>query len=46
MGDDSESWEDEDIYFWVAEKSEQVLVEDGIAASSRVEEGCIKVSVG
>lgn len=39
MGNYSEAGEDQNIYFGVAEESEQVLVEDGIPTSCRVKEG-------
>ena len=34
----SKAWENENINFWVAEESEQVLVENGVTTSCWVEE--------
>lgn len=45
MGDDSESWQDEDIDFWVSEESEEMLVQHGVSSSCRVEEGGVEITV-
>lgn len=45
MGDHAKSWKDKDVYFWVAEKSEQVLIQDRVPTSCRVEEGCVEITV-
>lgn len=39
MGDNTEAWQDKDIYFGVPKESEEVLVKDGVSSASRVEEG-------
>lgn len=39
MGDHSESGEDKNINFWVAEESEQVLIKDWVSSSGRIKEG-------
>ena len=45
MGDYSEAGENKNIDLWVAKESEEVLVENGVSAPCRVEEGCVQVSV-
>lgn len=45
MGDYTKAREDKDIDFRVTKESEQMLVKDRVPPSSRVKEGCIKVSV-
>lgn len=38
MGDDSKARENKNVYLWVAKESEEMLVEDWVASSSRVKE--------
>jgi len=45
VGNHSESGENKNIDLGVAEESEEVLVEDRVSPSCRVEEGCVEVSV-
>lgn len=45
MGDDAESWKNEDIDFGVSKESEEMLVEDGVASSGGVKECSVQVAV-
>lgn len=46
MGNHPEAWENKDVNFGVAEESEQVLIQDWVSPSGRIEKGGVKVSVG
>lgn len=39
VGNHAEAREDKNVYFWVAEESEQMLIEDWVSTSSWVKEG-------
>jgi len=45
LRDDTEPWKDKDVYFWVPKEPEQVLVENRITSTCRVEEGGIKIAI-
>lgn len=46
MGDGAECRNDENVYFRMAEKSEEMLIQYGVTASNRVEEGGVEITVG
>lgn len=41
MRDNTKAREDKNVYFWVAEESEQVLVKDGVSSSSWIKKSGI-----
>jgi len=45
MGDSTKSRENKNIDFWVAKKSEKMLVENWVSSARRVKEGGVEVSV-
>lgn len=45
MGNYSEAWKNEDVYFRMTKEPKEVLVKDGIPAPGRIKKGGVKVSV-
>lgn len=45
MRNNSKSREDENVYFWVSEESEQVLIKNWVSSPRRVEESSVEVSI-
>jgi len=41
----SKSREDENVYFWVSEESEQVLVKNWVSSPRRIKESGVEVSI-
>jgi hypothetical protein len=45
MPNNSESWQNEDIHFWMTEKSKQVLIEKDVAAAPSLKEPSVLIPV-
>jgi hypothetical protein len=45
MPNNSECWQNEDIYFWMTEKSKQVLIEKDVAATPSLKKPGVLISV-
>ena len=46
LADHSETGQDHNVHFGVTEEPEQMLIKNWIAAASRIEEGCAKITIG
>jgi hypothetical protein len=46
MGDYTKTRKNQNVYFWVPKKPEEMLIENRISSSCRVEERGVKISVG